>query len=123
MPRGAMKPCRTNGCPGLTRGRFCDSHQLQENSRLAAQDERPGAGARGYDGRHRDWRARILRRDPLCRICRAAPATTADHIIPLRRGGRFTLENGQGVCAECHGRKTAQQDGGFGNQRKEAVNR
>jgi 5-methylcytosine-specific restriction endonuclease McrA len=39
----------------------------------------------------------------------------ADHLIPLRRGGRRVDGNLQGVCLSCGNRKTAMSDGGFGN--------
>lgn len=64
------------------------------------------AAARGYDGRHRRWRAAIIARDRYCRIgvkCLGeAHSTVADHILPLQRGGDFSMENGQGCCGSCH---------------------
>jgi 5-methylcytosine-specific restriction protein A len=56
----------------------------------------------------------ILARDPICRICKVEASTVADHIVPLRRGGDWGLENGQGLCASCHGKKTAKEDGRWG---------
>jgi 5-methylcytosine-specific restriction protein A len=45
----------------------------------------------------------VLERDPVCRMCNAAPSTVADHLVPIRDGGaRFDLSNGRGVCAPCH---------------------
>lgn len=35
------------------------------------------------------------------------PSTDADHIVRLEDGGGWSLSNGQGLCASCHGRKTA----------------
>jgi len=73
--------------------------------------QRGSSAARGYGARHRRWRAMILARDPLCVHCRergrTTPATEADHIVPLRRGGGWSLENGQGLCKSCHSRRTA----------------
>jgi len=38
----------------------------------------------------------------LCRYCAAAPATTADHIIPLAQGGARGVENLAACCALCN---------------------
>lgn len=44
-------------------------------------------------------------------------ATHVDHVVPLERGGaRFDEGNLQPLCAPCHSRKTARQDGGFGRE-------
>jgi 5-methylcytosine-specific restriction endonuclease McrA len=37
-------------------------------------------------------------------------AWDADHVIPLKDGGGFELENVVTLCAECHKRKTAQEN-------------
>jgi 5-methylcytosine-specific restriction protein A len=74
--------------------------------------ERGSAASRGYGRRHESWRKMILARDPLCKIAHfcggMAPSTVADHVISLRSGGDWAMENGQGACAACHGWKTAQ---------------
>lgn len=57
----------------------------------------------------RDWQRRrraILRRDPICRACFAAPATEVDHIGDPSDHSPANL---QGLCAVCHGRKTTDQ--------------
>lgn len=42
---------------------------------------------------------------PMCRICMAAPAQVAYHIVPKQRGYaiRWDLENGCGACSPCNG--------------------
>jgi 5-methylcytosine-specific restriction protein A len=49
--------------------------------------------------------------NPLCVACKAANrirlATQVDHIVPLFKGGEETEQNRQGLCDECHERKTA----------------
>jgi 5-methylcytosine-specific restriction endonuclease McrA len=43
---------------------------------------------------------------------RVTPATELDHIIPLHKGGEDNdPDNWQGLCAECHKDKTAQDLG------------
>jgi 5-methylcytosine-specific restriction protein A len=64
----------------------------------------------------------VLRRDPVCqdpydthnKNNETAASTEVDHIIPLRQGGKNTMDNLQGLCKSCHSRKTALEDGGFG---------
>lgn len=43
-------------------------------------------------------------------------ATEVDHIIPHRGDQQlfWDTNNWQGLCKPCHSRKTAQEDGGFG---------
>ena len=48
---------------------------------------------------------------------RAVPATDVDHIRP-HKGNEDLMwdeENLQALCHACHSRKTAAEDGGFGN--------
>jgi len=66
----------------------------------------------------KNLRKLILSRDPVCVICNRNASTVADHIIPHK--GSWTLfsdlnDNLQGICIPCHDRKTAREDGGFGN--------
>lgn len=102
MPYSVKRPCANPRCPNLVASGYCDDHRT---SRMA--EGRETAAMRGYDRRHQKWRLMILRRDPICVMCKNAAATEADHIRPLARGGaRLELANGQGLCKECHGRKT-----------------
>ena len=78
---------------------------------------RPNASRRGYDHEWRKLRTQVLSEEPNCRTC-GAPAIIVDHIIPIRSGGaRLDRANCQSQCRPCHGRKTNQSDGGFGNPR------
>ena len=60
-------------------------------------------------GSTRQWRAvpaRVLRRDPMCKICGTKPSTVVDHIIPVSRGGRLLdPTNLQGACFESNSKK------------------
>lgn len=83
--------------------------------------QRANSNARGYNYRWRMAALRFLRRHPLCAECqrqgRVTAATAVDHIIPHK--GDMALfwkeSNFQGLCAPCHGRKTAAEDGGWAN--------
>ena len=62
-------------------------------------------------------RTLVLARDPLCCLCNRAASVVADHKIPHRGNWELfsILDNLEGVCIPCHDRKTAAEDGGFGN--------
>lgn len=112
------KFCRKRGCPKLTSGKYCEDHMSQEQ---LYNQERGTAAQRGYDAKWRKARARYIANNPLCKKCfeqgKVIAATVVDHITPHR--GDMVLfwneKNWQGLCASCHSRKTAQEDGGFGN--------
>lgn len=111
MPRSPKKPCREPGCPALTDGGRCQAHQRQ------VERERGSAASRGYGVQHRRWRAMVLARDPFCRDPYARhvalePATVADHVVRLKAGGSWALENGQGLCESCHAIKRASEGRG-----------
>jgi 5-methylcytosine-specific restriction endonuclease McrA len=53
----------------------------------------------------RRLRATVLREQPLCAVCRTEWATDCDHINNDPTDNR--RENLQGLCHECHSRKTA----------------
>lgn len=121
MARRPKRPCARPGCPTLVDRGYCAEHERQ---RQRTYDRSRGKTAeRGYGAQHRKWRAMVLARDPVCvdpygvhaERGEVVASTVADHIVPIRRGGaRFDLANGQGLCASCHGVKTAREDGGFG---------
>lgn len=48
-------------------------------------------------------RARVLRRDPLCRMCHVEPSTEVDHI---NNNDDHAMANLQGLCSACHLAKT-----------------
>jgi 5-methylcytosine-specific restriction enzyme A len=89
--------------------------------RAPADRERGNSAERGYGSRWRLLREWVLAREPLCRAClaqgRAEPATDVDHIVARSRGGSDGPSNLQALCASCHARKTASEDGGFGRDR------
>jgi 5-methylcytosine-specific restriction protein A len=112
----ARKPCNVDGCPDLAvpgRGR-CEGHEAQ------ADRARGTSHSRGYGARHRRFRRRVLKRDPVCVLCEQRVATVADHhphsLQSLTEQGLdpYDPSRGRGLCAPCHGRETARlQPGGF----------
>lgn len=74
--------------------------------------------------RWRKARASFLKRHPLCAEHEAkgqiVSATVVDHKIPHKGDEQlfWDEDNWQGLCVPCHNRKTAKQDGGFGNAKQ-----
>ncbi|WP_442918227.1 HNH endonuclease signature motif containing protein [Magnetococcus sp. PR-3] len=58
-----------------------------------------------------------LSREPLCRICKRKGKTERATVVDHMDGDATNNDSGnlQSLCASCHSRKTAKQDGGFGN--------
>jgi 5-methylcytosine-specific restriction protein A len=118
MPSRPRQPCTTPGCPYLATSGRCP------NCRLAAQAERGTAAERGYDAGHRDrFRPGVLRKHPICVLCRARRSTVADH-YPISR--RQLVEqgldpndprHGRGLCGPCHNQETARRQPGGWNAR------
>jgi 5-methylcytosine-specific restriction protein A len=83
--------------------------------RASNWSKRKSRHERGYGRAHELMRERVLREEPLCRMClamdppRYTPATIADHIVPRAEGGTDERENYQGLDAECHKAKTAKE--------------
>lgn len=62
-----------------------------------------------YSHRHKKLRAMLLAQEPICRACKRALATEADHIVPRYRGGSDDITNLQPLCSPCHKAKTARE--------------
>jgi 5-methylcytosine-specific restriction protein A len=67
--------------------------------------------ARGYGRQHELIRAELLATVILCEHCKAAGRTTADHIVPLAKGGKTERSNYQLLCRACSAAKTAADSG------------
>lgn len=132
--------CAYPGChmPAPRGERYCDRHKEVGVKRDAAMAEKAkkyrdarrrskkgSTAQRGYGGRWQALRKRFISQHPYCEQCmkegRLTPATDVDHIKPHRGCARllFDENNLQALCHECHSRKTAMEDGGFGNGRRE----
>src|ERR1051325_7443587 len=126
MPSGPLKPCTQPGCPNLTSQRLCAEHRKEANFKY--DRARGNARDRGYTTRWDKARAGYLRHHPLCVVCerdekQTTPATVVDHIVPNRGNSDLFWDksNWQSLCERHHSRKTAREDGGFGNRVKTAV--
>lgn len=102
--------CNTPGCPTLTERAYCGDCSREREA------ERGSSTARGYGAEWRRMRLYILARDPRCRMGCGRPSVEVDHITPRSRGGLDLPSNLRGLCKSCHSRKTAGDDGGFGQR-------
>nr|WP_318223722.1 HNH endonuclease [Paraburkholderia terrae]MDW3655162.1 HNH endonuclease [Paraburkholderia terrae] len=128
MPQRPQRPCRRPGCGTLVVARhgLCPEHL--KLAQRQTDENRASSGERGYGSRWRRARETFLRRHPLCECaeCRAQhrllPATVVDHKVPHRGDMRLFWDqsNWQSMSKTCHDRKTATEDGGFGNVSRRA---
>lgn len=69
----------------------------------------------------RRLRVAKLRETPLCEYCtpgRERLANQVDHRVPVKEGGDpWAWDNLASCCQSCHSRKTASEDGAFGNKK------
>jgi 5-methylcytosine-specific restriction enzyme A len=74
-----------------------------------------------YDRKWRREREEFFLKHPLCKHCleegKVEPAVELDHIIPHRGDLEIFNDpnNRQGLCKSHHSKKTARENGGFGN--------
>lgn len=93
---------------------YCPEHKKERTARYEAG--RGTAAERGYGGRWLKHRRRFLKEHPYC-VC-GNPASEVDHTRPVPPTDPLFWDpaNHQALCRSCHSRKTAKQDGGFGNR-------
>jgi 5-methylcytosine-specific restriction enzyme A len=107
MPTKPKRPCNHPGCPNLTSERYCDKHKPLHVW------VKPIDIPRMRGRKLQRERNRLFDSDPLCVEClkvgRTTPATQRDHIIPLAEGGLDTQENTQGLCQDCHDKKSQEE--------------
>jgi len=136
MPNAAPRPCKRPGCRKLTSaGAYCQDHAAAIRKQADAQ--RGSSTERGYGYKWQQASKKFLRDHPLCQCpdcdagnLRLRQATVVDHRIPHRlkealdskNPDRITRaqklfwdqKNWQAMSKQCHDKKTASQDGGFG---------
>lgn len=99
-------------------------YKTLSTSTLGLVAPRQTSNQRGYGAAWQKARLNYLMLNPLCVECsaegRVVSANVVDHIIPHK--GDETLfwdeSNWQPLCRTHHSKKTAKQDGGFGNRTK-----
>jgi len=123
------KPCRKPGCNVLGTTSYCEAHtksykKAAKARRKTYDKERGSRHERGYDSRW-DRAAKAYRNaNPLCVMCErngiVTPTQCVDHIVP-HCGDQdlfWDVANWMSLCHACHSRKTATEDGGFGNRKR-----
>ena len=115
MPTRPLGPCGDPTCPERATNRgYCATHRA---ARTAEYEEgRGSSSARGYDRKWRAYRTSFLG-DLANLYCAGYPgvgtclktSTEVDHIVPVK-GPEDPLfwepTNHQGLCHDCHSRKT-----------------
>jgi 5-methylcytosine-specific restriction protein A len=114
-----LRPCHKQGCPNLTREKYCEKHKhLEEQDRQERQryynEKIRSTEVQGFyeSPAWRKLRRQKLGQMPLCEICyankRITPAVIVDHKIEIKDGGAaLDMKNLQSVCHACHNKKTA----------------
>jgi 5-methylcytosine-specific restriction protein A len=120
MPFRPKRPCPRPGCGALVESGYCPKHRRELSKEQNA--DRLNANARGYGRRWQKARAAYLRRHPLCVDHESrgelVASSQVDHIVPHNGNQRLFWDsenNWAALCESCHSRKTAREDGGFGN--------
>ena len=111
--RRSLGTCSVDGCPELTRERYCERHQAEADR--ASDARRPSARERGYDAQHERERRRYLAAHPTCEHPGCTdPSEVLDHIDGLGPNGPRGHDpaNWQALCGPHHRAKTNLEDGG-----------
>lgn len=83
---------------------MCPTHKRK---RKKEADRRNG---RVRGSRWSSIRRQVLREQPFCQVCERETSVEVDHVVPLSEGGHPTARyNLQGICRDCHDRKTRQE--------------
>ena len=89
--------------------------------RRRKDSDRLSSHERGYGARWKKVRRSYLRSNPLCVECQKMgiikAARVVDHIKPHKGDMDLFWDEGnwQSLCEPCHNKKTAREDGAFGN--------
>jgi len=89
--------------PERYRQTHCDAHDLRGRAHRSPT-------TRAQDAEYARVRAEVLAGDPPCHWCGAPDADTADHLIPVARGGSHARSNMVAACATCNSSRGANPD-------------
>jgi 5-methylcytosine-specific restriction protein A len=119
MPSKPVSGCHVSMCTALSveQSGLCAEHLKARNQMI--DKDRGTPSERGYDRQWQHIRAMVLAEEPLCRGCikknYATAASQVDHIDGNVHNNLRT--NLQPLCLSCHSKKTAIENGSFGNVR------
>ena len=119
-----MRPCGQPGCRALVTRGYCPAHARKTSTAVDQMrkraDDRKGEGRQFYSTPEwRAVRAHRLALSPFCSCGCKRLANTVDHVKPRRDYPELALDidNTRSFFTNCHNRKTAKEDGGFGNSK------
>lgn len=112
-----MKRCNRPSCTNYisTSETYCEEHKnhnYKQYERIRTSTEKGREYKRFYDTK--EWKELryqvLLEAGFICEMCNRNEATIGDHKIPtkVRWDLRLDRDNVQGVCPECHNKKTAE---------------
>lgn len=129
MPKAPRKVCRKSGCGRLTEHTFCEKHEhekrvVQKQTFKELDKQRGSRHERGYTSKWSRYSVLYRQSNPICVMCEKRGiikvANCVDHIVPVTGSDDplfWEPTNHQSLCTACHSRKTAAEDGGFGNRK------
>jgi 5-methylcytosine-specific restriction endonuclease McrA len=82
---------------------LCSCGELLEKP--GQHDHRPSSTKRGYNQQHQRMAALAIRAQPYCLDCSKTTDLTADHIVPLSKGGLNVPSNYEVRCRSCNSRR------------------
>ena len=122
-PYRPMRPCSYINCPELIPGgeTYCTTHRELKREESYKRRTVDKAQQKFYKSAYwKRLRALVLSEEPLCRHCYnkniITVATEVDHIDGNWRNN--DRANTCPLCKVCHSRKTAKEQGAFGNKKK-----
>jgi 5-methylcytosine-specific restriction enzyme A len=119
MASKPLKPCAQHGCPNLTRNRYCDTHQQQQQADKRVTNQH-------YDKYQRDRRSTLFYRSGawrklrtyiynkqhgLCQRClqrgKVVRADVVHHIEEIKEAWdkRLDEDNLECLCHDCHNKE------------------
>lgn len=111
--RSQVRTCNEPGCPevAVRRGRCLEHARAADRKAQRKRIDETGTGTeRGYNSRWDRLSRRMIRRQPWCTWCGETEDLTADHIVPLSRGGASSPANVQVLCRACNTRRRHQDE-------------
>ncbi|MEU9708005.1 HNH endonuclease signature motif containing protein [Streptomyces sp. NPDC047967] len=110
MPRAASV-CYIRGCTRRTvRSGRCGQHAPPAPKPWSTKSARNTTRSSEWERKTRP-RALVLACFA-CQACGSRERLEVDHIVPVARGGSWTLDNAQVLCQPCHKAKTARDRAG-----------
>ena len=125
MPRKIGTACAYPRCNQVTTDTYCALHKKHMAGRETKNTSNPARRHHHlYDRKWRKARVAFLADHPFCEDCesegRLEAATVVDHKIPHHGDPVlfWDVTNWRASCKRHHDKKTAKEDGGFGNPRR-----